>query len=383
MKNCLSIVGIVLSTLLMGCQRNQQIFTRKKIVAPKLKEDFTPTEKKNMERQSAQIIEFFEQHFNGFNGQFLVAKEGYVLFDTVVGFANIRKRIPLSEDTPMHVASVSKVSTALAVLRLVDKHKLTLDRDVRYYLSKFPYKGITLRMLLNHRSGVPYYGYFSFHTWHLGKTLFNRDILSLLAKHRFPLNFPPDKKFSYCNTNYALLALIIEKVTRKSFPKAMKELIFDPLDMKSSFILSGQKMYNEVCQSYDENRRREAYDYLDAVYGDKNMYTTTRDLLKLDLATYSEAFLSDSLRKQLFAGYSPSKRSLNDYGLGIRLKVKEDFDTLYFHSGWWHGNTACYTTLRKEKVCIIALSNVYSKNVYMVNRLSGLFGNYPYEPLDQ
>lgn len=327
------------------------------------------------------VNNFFNEFLNpeAFNGQFLVAKNGKIIYFRAKGSADFSKNIEMKSTTPIHVASVSKVATALAVLRLVDQKKIILDKDVRRYLPTFPYQGITVRMLLNHRSGVPYYGYFTFKKWKLGKTLFNKDILYLLNKYKFPLNFLPDSKFAYCNTNYSLLALIVEKVTGHKFPRAMKELIFEPLKMDNSFILAGKWQYKKVSQSYNSRHEVQDFDYLDAVYGDKNLYTTALDLLKMDNATYSTNFLSDSLRKQMFKGYSYEQPGKSNYGLGIRMREMPEKDTYFFHTGWWHGNTACYAALRADTVCVIALSNVYTRNVYCINRLTESFGNYPFD----
>jgi CubicO group peptidase (beta-lactamase class C family) len=313
-----------------------------------------------------------------FNGHFLVAKKGKVVFYKSQGFSNFEKKIEITTNTPLHVASVSKVVTAFTVLRLVDQGRLKLDSDIRSYLREIPYEGITVRMLLNHRSGIPYYGYFTYDTWHLGTILRNYDIVRLLKKHKFPLNFQPDSKFAYCNTNYALLALIVEKASGKPFPKAVKELVFDPLKMKNSFVLDRSKQKTVVSQSYNSRHVIQHFDYLDAIYGDKNLYTTAFDLYQLDKASYSNRFLSDSLRKQMFKGYSYERPGKSNYGLGIRLKELKGKNTYFFHSGWWHGNTACYVTLRDDSTCIIALSNVYTKSVYSINRLADKFGNYPF-----
>lgn len=313
-----------------------------------------------------------------FNGTFLVAKNGHILYERYLGFSHLNPPEKMLVNTPLHVASVSKVATALAVLRLVDQQKIKLDEDIRTYLPEIPYEGVTVRMLLNHRSGIPYYGYFTFEKWDLGKTLHNEDILRLLQKHQFPLNFPPGKRFAYCNTNYALLAIIVERTSYLLFPDAMKSLVFDPLGMKNSFILSTEKQMKEVAPSYLSSRKQVAFDYLDAVYGDKNLYTTPRDLMRMDLATYSKDFLSDSLREQMFRGYSYEKKGKANYGLGIRMKEEEGKDPYFFHTGWWHGSTSCYASLRSDTVCVVAISNVFNRSVYRINRLANLFGNYPF-----
>ncbi len=343
---------------------------------------------KNMKKERDYANRFFHRVLgkDRFNGQFLVAKNGKVIYYQVQGYSNYRTKKRLKKNSPMHVASVSKVATSLCVLRLADAKKIDLDADVRKYLPTIPYEGITVRMLLNHRSGIPYYGYFTYNTWHLGKTLHNHDVLKLIQKHKFPLNFYSDKKFAYCNTNYSILALIVEKVTGKKFPKAMQEWIFEPLKMRNTFILDSEFALKDHSRSYNSRMVEQRFDYLDAVYGDKNMYTTALDLLNMDLATYSENFLSDSLKKQMFKGYSYEYEGMNNYGLGIRIKEKKGMDTFYFHSGWWHGNTACYASLRSDTICIIALSNVYTKSVFNVGMLAVKYGNYPYEyeknPLD-
>ncbi len=382
-NNFLRYISLFLLLIVASCTTHQ---SGKKSILNKEKQisylpEFPAPNRLDIKSKQVQVLSFFKEDMDpeNFNGQFLVAKNGKVLFIRSKGFSNIRENKRMTLNTPMHVASVSKVATALAVLRLVSQKQIFLDSDVRWYLPDLPYKGITVRMLLNHRSGIPYYGYFTTQTWDLGKTLYNRNILKLLKKYKFPLNFSPDTKFAYSNTNYALLALIIEKVTNQSFPRAMQTLVFEPLKMKNTFILDRSTNLSKICQSYNSAKKLEEFDYLDAVYGDKNMYTTALDLLQMDKGTYSEKFLPDSLRKQMFKGYSYEHPGKSNYGLGMRLKEEVGKDTYFFHSGWWHGNTACFTTLRNDTICIIALSNVYSQKVWHVNRLAMNFGNYPFQ----
>jgi CubicO group peptidase (beta-lactamase class C family) len=277
------------------------------------------------------------------------------------------------------MASISKVATCLAVLRLVDQKKIILDEDVRNFLPEFPYEGISVRMLLNHRSGVPYYVYFTSDIWPANEILSNKDILLLLKKYKFPLNFKPNSDFEYCNTNFSLLALIIEKVTKKHFPSAMKELIFKPLNMNNTFIFDKSCNTDSVSQSYRSGMVRQKFENLDFVYGDKNMYSTVRDVLKMDNGTYLIDFLSKSSRDEMFKGYSYRYSGTKNYGLGIRMVEEKNKKTYFFHTAWWHGNMGCYATLRGDKVCIVALSNTYDRKVYEINSLAHYFGNYPFE----
>lgn len=311
-----------------------------------------------------------------YSGQYLIAKNGHIIYARANGFSNAEEKVKMTMETPIHVASISKVATALAILRLVDQGKVTLNKKVSSYLPKFPYKEITVKMLLNHRSGLPYYGYFSDANTDRKTIIDNQDIIDLMIKFDIKLNNPPGTHFAYCNTNYAMLALIVEKVTGQSFPKAMKTLIFDPLEMKSSTIAYTKEHYDTYCRNYNQNGMWNGFTYLDAVYGDKNLYTTAGDLVKMDRATYFTNFLSDSLRKQMFKGYSYEHPGTRNYGLGIRLKEKKGKDTFFFHTGWWHGNTGLYCSLRKDTICIVALSNNFNKRVYNLGPLIKACGNY-------
>lgn len=329
------------------------------------------------------IDNFYRKYWpkNDLSGGFLVAKNGQILYETYGGYANRQEKTQITANTPIHVASVSKVLTAALILKLVDRDELELDQKLNTILPEFPYEGITIKMLLNHRSGLPNYAYFADDRkiWDRS-VLTNQDVLDLLAKHKFGLYFRPDKKFGYCNTNYAMLALVIEKITHMNYRDAMKKVIFDPLGMKNTFVFNYDTDRKKVSQSYKGNNVLYGFDFLDAVYGDKNIYSTPRDLLKFDLATYSAKFLKPSLLKQVFQGYSYEHKGVKNYGLGIRLHEWATGEKLFYHNGWWHGNTSSYVTLKKDTVAIIALSNRFSYKPYKVAKLSPLFGKYPVEP---
>lgn len=342
---------------------------------------FPSPDKKFIKKKRKIASNFFDRELGDkkFNGQFIVAKNGKVFFEKVKGYSNYKEKIKITKNTPLHLASISKVATSIAILRLFDQDKLYLDEDIRNYLPEIQYEGISIRMLLNHRSGLPYYGYFTYGIWPFSKTMTNKDVLLLLKKHKFPLNFKPNHHFAYCNTNFALLALIVEKITNKRFPDAMKDLVFNPLEMNDSFILDYNQNRDSISQSYNQGMSIYPFDYLDAIYGDKNMYSTALDLLNMDKGTYSEKFLSKKAIEQMFKGYSYENKGSRNYGLGIRMVEEKDKTPYFYHTGWWHGNTTCYASLRKDTVCIVALSNVFDRRVYRINLLSPHFGNYPFQ----
>jgi CubicO group peptidase (beta-lactamase class C family) len=344
---------------------------------PKLSKEYIKTTRQK-------IAHFYNKNWPGksANGAFLVAKNGQIVFEKYDGLANFSTKDSITPDTPLHIASVSKVLTATAILKLVNANRLSLDQKVNGILKEFPFPEVTVRMLLSHRSGLRNYAYFTDRNdgvWDRHNRLSNQDILTLLATKNIGLESRTNTRFAYCNTNYAMLALIIEKITKKSYKAAMTEMIFKPLGMTNTFVFDYEKDKDKIVPSYKANRVEIGKDYLDEVYGDKNIYSTVRDLLKFDRARNRKDFLEPELAKQVYVGYSNEKEGEKNYGLGIRMINFKTGQNFYFHNGWWHGNTSSYITLPKDQVTIIALSNKMNKSTYNVKKVAPLFGDYPFE----
>lgn len=348
---------------------------------PKLTAEYINTTKNS-------IDSFYNKNWpnNSMNGGFLVAKNGQIIYEKYEGYANFRDETLITSTTPIHIASVSKVLTATAILKLVNAERIGLDDKVTTYLAAFPYPEVTVRMLLNHRSGMRSYAYFTDrdkNVWDRHNTLTNNDILTIMGTKNIGLEQKTGTRFAYCNTNYAMLALIIEKVTKLSYRDAMSQMIFKPLGMTNTFVLDFDKDKKKVAPSYKGNKVEIGIDYLDKVYGDKNIYSTPRDLLKFDRARNSPYFLEPALLKQVYTGYSNEHPGRKNYGLGIRMINWENGKNFYFHNGWWHGFTSSYIPLKDENVTIIALSNKFTRNTYAVRKLAPLFGDYPFKVEDE
>ena len=335
-----------------------------------------------------EIESFYNKNWpnNSANGSILVAQNGQILFEKYDGYANFRDKTLITKSTPLHLASVSKVITATAILKLINAKKIELDQKVNTILKEFPYPDITIKTLLNHRSGMRNYAYFTDRdktVWDRHNILTNQDILTIMATKNIGLEFKTDSHFSYCNTNYAMLALIIEKITNQSYEDAMKQIIFEPLGMKNTYVFNYKRDKDTAVTSYKGNKVEIGTDYLDAVYGDKNIYSTPRDLLKFDRARNAANFLTPELNAMVYKPYSNERKGTKNYGLGIRMVNWETGQNFYFHNGWWHGNTSSYITLPKEGVTIIALSNKFTRKTYDVRKLSVLFGDYPFKLGDE
>ena len=342
---------------------------------PKLTADYISDKKFGVEH-------YFEKTWSEKNDNvaFLVAKNGQVIYENYMGFANRNTGEQITKDTPLHIASVSKVLTSTAILMLVDAKKIALDQKVNTIIENFPYPEVTIQTLLNHRSGMKNYAYFTFenNNWDKKETLTNEDIVKVMVEKNIPLETKTDTHFSYCNTNYAMLALVIEKITGLKYPEAMKEMIFAPLGMTNTFVFDITKDCAIIAPSYKGNMEI-GKDYLDGIYGDKNIYSTPRDLLKFDMARYSPYFLNADLIKKIYTGYSNECKGIRNYGLGVRMTCFENSEPFYYHNGWWHGNTSSFINLKKEKVTMIVLSNKYTHKTYQTKRLAVLFGDYPFK----
>lgn len=312
------------------------------------------------------------------SGGILIAKGKNIIFEKYRGYANISKDEEIGKNTSLHIASVSKVMTSLAVLKLIEAGKLQLNQKVSSVLPSFPYPEMTVKNLLSQRSGLKNYGYLADDKaiWNKGIQMTNQDVLDIYAKYKPDLIFPSGTAFNYCNSNFALLALIIEKITKNPYPEAMKKMIFDPLGMKHTFVFQ-KKDIGKVALSYFANLKIYPVDHLDLVYGDKNIYSTPRDLFRLSQAMFAKNFLKKELLDQMYTPYSNEKSGIRNYGLGMRMLNFVNGKKIYYHNGWWHGSNAVFVHLVDEKVTIVAIGNKYSKNIYTAFRLAAQFGDYP------
>jgi CubicO group peptidase (beta-lactamase class C family) len=332
------------------------------------------------------VSHFFDSTLfpSGFNGGILVAKDGAVIFEKYKGLVDLRRPDSIGAHTPLHIASTSKTFTGVAILRLVQEGKLSLTDTIQKFFPGLPYEGITVRMLLNHRSGLPNYVHFMDHVdWDKKTYVRNEDMLQVLYSGDPKKNYPPGKHFSYSNTNYVLLAMIIEKVTGLSYPQYMKQKFFDPLGMHNTYVFTLADTLHAT-PSFTGTGTYWEFDFLDATYGDKNIYSTPRDLLKWDQALYTDQVIRPSLLDSAFMPYSNERPSIHNYGLGFRLQILPSGKKVVYHFGKWHGFNAAFARLMDEKATIIVLGNKFNRNIYRsAMRSYDLFGPYFQDSTDE
>lgn len=321
-----------------------------------------------------------------FNGAILVAKDGNIVYENYRGVLDPRKKgqDSITAETPFQIASTGKTMTAAAILRLWEEGKLSLDDELTKFFPGFTYPGVTVKSLLNHRSGLPHYlYYYEQHKWNRQQQVSNTDVLNSLIAWQPPKAAAPDKRFQYCNTNYVLLALIIEKVSGLSFPAYMKQTFFKPLGMNHTFVI-GQNQQLEHILSFQGNNAQWALDFSDGPYGDKNIYSTPRDLLTWDRALTAGKVLQPKTLEAAYTPYSNEKPGVHNYGLGWRLLFfPEQNKKVIYHNGHWHGFNSAFSRLPDDDATIIILCNKHNNLVYSTaKKLYEVFGNYGGKPED-
>ena len=333
----------------------------------------------------------------GFSGQILIAKNGEVIFEDYKGFSNFSDKTAILPETPIHLASISKTFTGMAALKLWEEDKLDLKAPVTKYISNFPYTSVTIEQLLSHRSGLPDYTYFmepnKYKTVKVknkrgrwvkklklikAETPFrqglynNQDVLDYMVAKRPAPAAMPNRVFRYCNTNFVMLALIIEKITGQDFPTYMAETIFKPLKMENTYVFSN-KSIDKYTPSYNARMVPYKIEKYDCIYGDKNIYSTARDMYLWDKALTEATYVKQSTLEMAYQPQSPTNKYHHNYGLGWRILTKPNEERLVYHNGWWHGNNTVFTRLIGESATIIILGNRFNKSIYKGKEIASVF----------
>ncbi len=304
--------------------------------------------------------------YHWFNGAIIYGEKGHVIYKKAFGFSNFRTKDTLTIKSAFQLASISKMITAMAVMILKEEGKLRYENTIGLYFPEFPYPDITIKQLLTHRSGLSRYMSLSHNKWsNKNIPLSNDDVIDLFIRYKPNSYFRADNGFHYCNTNYVMLAAIVEKIADMPFDEFVNEKIFDPLGMDDSFvynlrddsIVPGYIPKGVTGHRYYKWRLiRQKNDYLNGVMGDKGVYTSIEDIFKFDNALNDLFLVGDSTLREAFSPGSPDYwKKDNNYGFGWRIKNTED-STVY-HFGWWKGFRAYYIRDMKQQKTIIALCN--------------------------
>jgi CubicO group peptidase (beta-lactamase class C family) len=318
----------------------------------------------------------------GFNGNILVAKGGKIIYQNAIGWADYLHRDSLKINSRFEMASVSKTMTGTAIMMLVERGKLKLNQDVREFFPDFPYEGVTIKLLLTHRSGMMNYVYFvdgiyrkEHRIQKIG--LSNADAMAMIAKYK-PARFnAPDKTFLYNNSNYMVLASIIEKVTKMPYAQFMKENVFKPAGMAHTDVYS-KATYDKIpvdVVGHDRGNWRYsvAQNFLDGPVGDKGIYSTVGDLWIFDRALRAGKLLKQATMDTAYVPRNPWVHGHFNYGYGWRL-FEAPGQKVVYHTGWWHGFRHIYLRDMKHDIVIVLLTNLSNGSLLKLDELFKITG---------
>jgi CubicO group peptidase (beta-lactamase class C family) len=289
-----------------------------------------------------------------FSGSLLVARNGEILFEHGYGLANVEHNVPNTPKTKFRLASVSKQFVATGIMILEHEGKLKVEDTLQKHLSDCPkaWADVTIAQLLSHTSGVPE---------NLRPALFQgKWPMPVGSNHVYDivkdkaLDFKPGDKWSYSNTGYDLLGLIIEKITGKQYGDFLKERIFDPLGMLDTGVDSRPLVLKNRAYNYGLQKGEYVIaQYIDmsAVYAAGSIYSTVEDLLKWDNALYTEKILPQKSWEKM---WTPVK---NGYGFGWAITQREG-KKMIAHNG---GLPGCTTTVEhhpETKLFVTVLCNL-------------------------
>ncbi|MBS1515352.1 MAG: serine hydrolase [Bacteroidetes bacterium] len=297
-----------------------------------------------------------------FNGSVLVAQNGNIILSKGYGYSDFENKVQCAPQTKFRIGSITKQFTSMLIMQLVEKGKIKLDAKLSDYL---PYyrkdngEKITIHHLLTHTSGIPNYTNIpNFMDNEIGKPYTPKELI--LKFGSLDLEFEPGTSWNYSNTGYFILGAIIEEVTGKRYEDALRENIFNPLEMDNSgYEHNDIKMTNQAT-GYDigpEGVTVSKFIDMTIPFAAGSMYSTVEDLYKWDRALYTDKLISKELKEKMFTPFLKNYA----YGWGVmKINANGIEKKGYSHSGGINGFNANIVRIVDDNIVIIALSNYYN-----------------------
>lgn len=307
-----------------------------------------------------------------FHGSILVAKNEKIVYQNQIGYADFKKKILLNKQSLFQLASVSKQFTAAAIMLLNERGQIKLTDTVDAYFPNFPYEDVTIKNLLNHTAGLPKYFWVAEHKWEQKKAPTNGEMMKLLESSNVQRFFKPGNNFDYSNTGYFVLASIVEKVSGTSFSSFLKTNIFEPLQMKQSYVYSFENdsiKENQLdgYRLYKGSRHLKIHSTInDAIVGDKNVFTTAEDLFKWTQGLNTGKLLTKTSLDLMYCKGETSDGKKVPYGFGFRIDTNEEKSI--YHHGRWNGFSTALTKYLKEDLVVIVLEHTSYKDMHSLNK---------------
>jgi CubicO group peptidase (beta-lactamase class C family) len=286
-----------------------------------------------------------------------VIKDGRIILAKGYGLANVEHQVPVKPETIFQSGSVGKQFTATAVMILVEEGKIVLDESISKYLDGAPesWKGVTVRRLLTHTSGMTDYPKdFDFRRDYTEDELLKRAALVQLA-------FQPGEKWSYSNLGYVTLGILISKVTGKFYGDFIQERIFKPLGMNTARIISEADIIPNRAAGYrlvnGELKNQEWVSPTLNTTADGSLYLTVLDMAKWDAALYGEKILKKSSLDQMWTAARLNDGKTHPYGFGWGLGEAQGHRFVQ-HGGAWQGFRSGISRFVDDKLTVVAFANL-------------------------
>ncbi|MEM6846156.1 MAG: serine hydrolase domain-containing protein [Bacteroidota bacterium] len=296
-----------------------------------------------------------------------VLHQDSMIYTSQLGLANLEYNTPISEDSKFPIASITKQFTAACIGVLEQKGALSVNDNVREYIPELPDYGskIQIKHLLNHTSGLRNHNVLldlqGFDYTHQGYT--NESIESLIFRQK-DVNNVPGEKMLYGNSNYVLLALIVERVSGKPIVQFAEEEIFEPLGLENtSFRKSLFEVFkNPVDTYFQQDGSYQQHTSANLCIGAGGVITTVSDLLK-----WSTIYWQNDHPKQWLATFLSTQDTLNDgtllnYGRGVFLDNYVNLQTIRHGGRGWASRTILLV-VPEEQISVVAFANSAETNV--------------------
>ncbi|MBX9891856.1 MAG: beta-lactamase family protein [Chitinophagaceae bacterium] len=325
-----------------------------------------------------------------FSGTVLIAEKGKIRYYEAFGYRTFADSIAIQANDVFELASVSKQFTAMIILMLKEKGLLQLDDGIDKYVS-VPYKGITIRHLLTHTSGLPDYQAIMDQYWDKSKVAGNPDIITYLNQYAPPAKFTPGEKYDYSNTGYVLLASIAEKVSGKDFIQLSREWIFQPLKMRETNIRTAAEKatLSNFALGHIYVPFRKAFIRADSFpssnytiwlgnrKGPGRISSTATDLLKWDQALYSNKLISAASLAEAFQPMRLNNGQFSQYGFGWDLETDSTLGKIVAHNGDNPGyKTMIVRCIDTQQTIIVLCNNAHPQFNNIIAQLQRLLAAY-------
>lgn len=293
------------------------------------------------------------------SASFVVIKDGEIKDCESFGYADLENKISANRETNYRLGSVTKQFTAMGVLVLIDQGKLSYHTKLKDIIPEFPDYGesITIIDLLAHRSGLQKYT--KLYARNSEKQLVDKDVLDLLIRQD-SLLFSANSKYKYSNSGYAVLALIIERISGRTFKDFMDKEIFEKVGMKNSTVyLKDLQIVNralgyEFNDSIYNNKDQNVWS---AIQGDGGIYSSISDYQKWDASLYDELLIKAELREDAFSNWDENgKNEKAGYGFGWHIKIRDETKHL-IHGGSTTGFRNSVIRIPSEKITVAIYTN--------------------------